>query len=193
MLFKRLIPLLPWIGLMFAAGIMVHAIIANIHEANQWPKRLGRFLIAFFTGAVVFGVVYIAGGMLVSTVGYTYNDKPLLRLAHIVCLIGVYPAAMVAASVFRTRHLALLVGIFLTIAVHLWDHGTFLGRMVFDDPALPLNGDFILTNMALMLIGSVLGGEAGLRVTLPGTYLRAAREGTELPSADGPSLTSGGG
>jgi hypothetical protein len=193
MLYKRLITMLPWVGVVFVGGIIFHAIISNLAEAKQWPRRLARFVFAILAGCVIFGVIYIGGGQLVSTLGYTYNDKPLLRLAHLVCLIGAYPAALAAASIFRTRHAALLLGITLTLGVHLWDHGTYLGRMVFDDPAHPLNGDFALTNMALMLIGSILGGEAGLRVTLPGIYKRASCETTETGAPDSPSLTSGGG
>lgn len=174
MLFDRLTHILPWAGLLFAAGILIHALVATIDEARQWPKRLGLFILANLAGIFLFGAIYIGGGLLVSTLGYTYNDKPLLRLAHLVCLLATYPAAMAAASIFRTRHAAILLGILLAVAVQLWDHGTYLGRMVFDDPALPLNGDFALTNMALILITAILGGDAGLRVTLPSLYRRAA-------------------
>ncbi len=168
--------LLPWAGTIFVIGILIHALISTTGEARQWPMRLARFVFAILAGIVIFGVIYIAGGYLVSLLGYTYNDKPLLRLAHLVCLVGIYPAALVTASLFRTRHAAILLGILLVIAVHLWDHGTYLGHMVFDDPALPLNGDFMLTNMALMLISAILGGETGLRVTLPGAYADASTE-----------------
>jgi hypothetical protein len=180
MLFKRLVTIVPWAAVIFLAGILVHAVAANLPEADQWPRRLLRFIFAVLAGALIFGVIYIAGGLLISTLGYGYNDKPLLRLAHLTCIIGAYPAAMAAAVIFRTRHAALLLGILLMVSVHIWDHGTYLGRMVFSDPGLPLNGDFALTNMALIMITALLGGESGLRAVLPGIYRKASREGVEV-------------
>jgi len=180
MLFKRLMVLVPWAAVIFLAGILVHAVVANLPEADQWPKRLLRFIFSLLAGALIFGVIYVGGGLLISTLGYSYNDKPLLRLAHLTCILGAYPAAMAAGAIFRTRHAALLLGLLATLSVHALDHGTYLGRMVFSDPGLPLNGDFALTNMALIMITALLGGEVGLRVTLPGVYRQASREAVEV-------------
>ena len=180
MLFKQLMTVVPWAAVIFILGIIVHAVAANRSEAKQWGKRLLRFIFAMVAGGVIFSVIYIAGGLIISTLGYTYNDKPLLRLAHLTCVVAIYPAALAAAAIFRTRHAALVLGLLAVVAVHGLDHGTYLGRMVFSDPALPLNGDFALTNIALMMISALIGGESALRAVLPSLYRQASRDAVEV-------------
>lgn len=173
--------------------IFLHALHSTSYEWRQWPRRLLRFILAIVAGVVIFAVIYVVGGMLVSNFGYTYYDGRLLRLAHLVCILGAYPAGMVSAAVFRTKHASLLLAITLVIIVHLLDRGTYLGRMVFDDPAIALNGDFSLTNMALMLITALIGGEIGLRHSLKGVVTRASTGSVEIETPDEVTLTSDGG
>jgi hypothetical protein len=175
--------MLPLAGGLVFLWILLHALFATASEARQWPRRLGRFLFAILAGSLIFAVIYAAGGLIVSTLGYTYQDKPLLRLAHLVCLLGAYPAGMAPAAIFRTRHVVLIQAILLVLAVHLWDHGTYLGRMVFSDPSIFINGDFSLTNMALMLVSTLMGGEVVLRRTLKQAFRRAQAGAVEIDTA----------
>ncbi len=185
--------MLPIIAVVFVVWLLIQSLLSTSSEYRQWPRRLGRFVLAMLSGFAIFAVIYIAGGMIVGMLGFDYFDKPLLRLAHIVCLLGAYPAGLAAAWIFRTRHAALILGFALVVWVHLLDGSTYLGRMVFSDNAIPLNGDFALTNIALMLVATMLGGEAALRNVLPAASRKAQKTAIEMDSTGVVSLTSDGG
>ena len=193
MLFKRLVAFLPWAAILLFAWVLLHALSATSAEYRQWPRRLARFLFALLAGVVIFALIYLTGGLLISGLGYTFQDKPLLRLAHLICVLSAYPAGMAAGSIFRTKHTTLILGILLALGVHLCDHGSYLGRMVFADSAIPLNGDFSLTNMALMLVTTIIGGEVGLRLGIKSSQGASARHGTVVEPPAASSLTSEGG
>jgi hypothetical protein len=193
MVIKRLITMLPIIAIVFVAWLLIQSLLSISDEYRQWPRRLGRFVLAMLSGMAIFAVIYIAGGTIVGRFGFDYFDKPLLRLAHIVCLLGAYPAGLAAAWIFRTKHASLILGFALVAWVHLLDGSTYLGRMVFSDNAIPLNGDFALTNIALMLVATLLGGEAALRKVVPAASREAQKTAIEMESAGAVSLTSEGG
>jgi hypothetical protein len=190
MVVQRFITLLPVLAILFVGWLLVQALFSTSRESRQWPRRLARFIIALAGGTVIFAIIYIFGGAIIGTLGYDYQDKPLLRLAHLVCLTGAYPAGLVTAAVFRTKHAALILSFIIVVGVHLLDKFTYLGAMVFSDPAIPLNGDFALTNMALILVGVLLGGETALRKVLVNTSLSAQKSAVELESGRIASLTS---
>jgi hypothetical protein len=184
--------ILPFAIMLLLLWIFLHALNSTSHEMRQWPRRLLRFILAIIAGIVIFSTIYLIGGALVSNLGYTHYDGRLLRLAHLVCILGAYPAGMVTAAIFRTKHSSLILAFSLVIMVHLLDHGTYFGKMVFDDPAIPLNGDFSLTNMALMLISALIGGEVGLRRGLKSVLSSTGSGLVEAEPPDGVSLTSDG-
>ena len=192
-MFDQLAKILPAAIVIIVAWVMVDALMATRNEWRQWPLRLARFMTAIIAGMFIFALIYLIGGIIVSTLGYTYYDQPLLRLAHLVCILGAYPAGMAAAFIFRTKHASLILGILLVIVVHLFDQGSYLGRMVFDDPAIPLNGDFSLTNMALMLVTTLIGGEVGLKHGLRVVIKNTPKTAFPLDTPEKATLTSDGG
>lgn len=192
-MFNHIVKILPYATVIIITWIMIDALMVTRNEWRQWPARLARFMAAIIAGMLIFAVLYLVGGIIVSTLGYTYHDQPLLRLAHLVCILGVYPAGMAAALIFRTRHVSLILGILLVIAVHLFDQGSYLGRMVFADPSIPLNGDFSLTNMALMLVTTLIGGEVGLKHGLRAVIKNPPKTAFSSGKPENAALTSDGG
>jgi len=192
-MYNHLAKILPAAIIIIVGWVMVDALMTTRNEWRQWPARLARFLAAIIAGMLIFALIYIIGGIIVSTLGYTYYDQPLLRLAHLVCILGAYPAGMAAAFIFRTRHASLILGMLLVIVVHLFDQSSYLGRMVFDDPAIPLNGDFSLTNMALMLVTTLIGGEVGLKHGLRAVIKNPPKTAFPSDTPEKAALTSDGG